>query len=311
MATIPYRIDVHHHIVPKEYLSSLADMGITTAGGVVFPKWDVQDSLTFMDRQNIATTLLSISAPGIYFGNSDKTIKLARQCNDISAQIIKGHPTRFGAFAVLPLPNIEASIRELDRALDELNLDGVGLLSNIEGKYLGDPIFDELFAELNRTNAVVFIHPNTPPEEKMPDVKFRGAMLEFVFDTTRAATNLVYGGAVKRFPNIKFILPHAGGTVPFLGWRISFGKKKILNGLKSFYYDTAVSGTNYALHSLKEFVDPSHILFGTDFPFLPQVMITNMITGLEQYAGFVQETRMRIERDNALALFPRLTQMKR
>jgi predicted TIM-barrel fold metal-dependent hydrolase len=308
MATIPYRIDVHHHIVPKEYLLSLADMGITTAGGVIFPKWDVQDSLAYMDQHNIATTLFSISAPGIYFGNSNKTIKLAIQCNDISTQIIKDHPARFGAFAVLPLPNIEASILELERALEDLKLDGVGLLSNIEGKYLGDPIFDELFAELNRRNAVVFIHPNTPPEEKMPDVKFRGAMLEFVFDTTRAATNLVYGGAVKRFPNIKFILPHAGGTVPFLGWRISFGKKKILNGLKSFYYDTAVSGTNYALHSLKEFVDPSHILFGTDFPFLPQGMINNMITGLEQYAGFDNETRMMIMRENALTLFPRLSQ---
>ena len=117
MTTIPYRIDVHHHIVPKEYLSSLANMGITTAGGVVFPKWDVQDSLLFMDKQNIATTLFSISAPGIYFGNSDKTKELARQCNDISARIIKDHPTRFGAFAVLPLPNIEASIFELERAL--------------------------------------------------------------------------------------------------------------------------------------------------------------------------------------------------
>jgi predicted TIM-barrel fold metal-dependent hydrolase len=142
----------------------------------------------------------------------------------------------------------------------------------------------------------------------MPDVKFRGAMLEFVFDTTRAATNLVYGGAVKRFKNIKFILPHAGGTIPFLGWRISFGKKKIINGLKSFYYDTAVSGTNYSLHSLKEFVEPSHILFGTDFPFLPQVMINNMISGLEQYAGFDNETRMMIMRENALSLFPRLKQ---
>jgi len=308
MSTNPYRVDIHHHIVPKKYLSSLADMGITTAGGVIFPKWDVQNSLRFMDQQNIAITLFSISAPGIYFGNSDKTKELAYQCNEISARIIKDHPTRFGSFAVLPLPNIEASILELERALDELKLDGVGLLSNIDGKYLGDPIFDNLFSELNRRNAVVFMHPNTPPEDKMPDVKFRGAMLEFVFDTTRAATNLVYSGALKKFPNIKFILPHAGGAIPFLAWRISFGKKKILNALKSFYYDTAVSGTNYALHSLKEFAEPSHILFGTDFPFLPEKMINDMSLGLEQYTGFDDETRMMIERKNALALFPRFSQ---
>jgi len=308
MASIPYRIDIHHHILPKEYLLSLKNVGITTAGGVIFPKWNLDNSLSFMDQQNIATTFFSISAPGIYFGNSDKTQELARQCNDISTGIIKDYPDRFGAFAVLPLPNIESSILELERALDELKLDGVALLSNIEGKYLGDPIFNELFTELNRRNAVVFIHPNTPPEKKMPDVKFRGAMLEFVFDTTRAATNLVYGGALKKFPNIKFILPHAGGTIPFLAWRISFGKKKLLNALKSFYYDTAISGTNYALHSLKEFVEPSHILFGTDFPFLPEKMIVDMILGLQQYQGFDNETQMMIERENALTLFPRLIQ---
>lgn len=308
MATNPYRIDVHHHILPKEYFTSLARMGITTAGGVIFPKWDLQSSLRVMDQQNIATALISISSPGIYFGNNDITKELACQCNDIFARIIKDHPIRYGAFAVLPLPNIEASILELEHAFDELNLDGVGLLSNIDGKYLGDPFFDDLFSELNRRNAVVFIHPNTPPEEKMPDLKFRGAILEFVFDTTRAATNLVYSGTLKKFPNIKFILPHAGGTIPFLAWRISFGKKKIIKALKSFYFDTAVSGTNYALHSLKEFVEPSHILFGTDFPFLPEKMINDMISGLEQYEGFNDETRMKIERENALTLFPRFSQ---
>ena len=308
MEKIPYRVDVHHHIVPKEYLSSLATMGITTAGGVVFPKWDLHDSLAYMDRQGIATTLFSISAPGVYFGDSDKTIELARQCNDISARIIKERPARFGAFAALPLPNIEAAIQELERALDELKLDGVGLLSNIEGRYLGDAIFNELFTELNRRKAVVFIHPNTPPEVKMPAVKFRGAMLEFVFDTTRAATNLVYGGAVRKYPDIKFILPHAGGTVPFLAWRISFGKKKLLNELKRFYYDTALAGTNYALPSLKQFVDPSHVLFGTDFPFLPEKMINDMISGFEHYEGFDSGAKMMIERENALKLFPRLNQ---
>ena len=158
-----HKIDVHHHIVPKEYLASLASVGIKNAVGEPFPQWDVESTIKFMDRQGIAVAITSISVPGIYFGNIDFTRKLARKCNEISARVVSQYPKRFGAFAILPLPDIEASIVELEYALDTLKLDGVVLFTNIGGLYLGDAHYEELFFELNRRKAVVFFHPNVPP----------------------------------------------------------------------------------------------------------------------------------------------------
>lgn len=305
MAINPNRIDVHHHIAPPEYLSTLATIGINNVDGVSFPKWDVESTLEFMDRQGISAAITSISAPGIYFGDSDFAQDLARRCNEISADLVNKYPQRFGAFASLPLPDVENSLIELEYALDSLNLDGVVLLTNINGKYIGDPLFNDLFSELNRRKAVVFIHPNSPPPDKIPLANFRSAILEFVFDTTRAVANLIHGGALKRYPDIRFILSHAGGTVPYLTWRITFGKKKLINYLKRFYYDTALSGTSYTLRSLQELVDPSQILFGSDYPFLPERASSVMIEGIDNYNGFDKQTRMAIAYENALALFPR------
>lgn len=305
MAINPNRIDVHHHIVPPEYLSTLATIGINNVDGVSFPKWDVESTLEFMDRQGISAAITSISAPGIYFGDSDFAQDLARRCNEISADLVNKYPQRFGAFASLPLPDVENSLIELEYALDSLNLDGIVLLTNINGKYIGDPLFNDLFSELNRRKAVVFIHPNSPPPDKVPLANFRSAIIEFVFDTTRAVANLIHGGGLKRYPDIRFILSHAGGTVPYLTWRITFGKKKLINYLKRFYYDTALSGTSYTLRSLQELVDPSQILFGSDYPFLPERASSVMIEGIDNYNGFDKQTRMAIAYENALALFPR------
>ncbi len=304
MTIEPHRIDIHHHIVPKEYLASLASVGINNAVGEPFPKWDIESTLEFMNRQGIATAITSISAPGIYFGNIDFTRKLARECNEISARIVSEYPKRFGAFAILPLPDIEASIVELEYALDILNLDGVTLLTNIGGLYLGDSHYNELFSELNRRKSVVFVHPNTPPLDKLPMV-IKPAILEFVFDTTRAIANLIHRGTTKRFPNVRFIFSHGGGTVPFITWRISFGNQKIIKQLKQFYYDTAVSATPYAFNSLLELVDPSHILFGSDHPFLPENVVKIMNDGIESYEGFDVYAKNAITRENTLTIFPK------
>ena len=304
MTIEPHRIDVHHHIVPKEYLASLASVGINNAVGEPFPQWDIESTLEFMNRQKIATAIISISAPGIFFGNIDFTRKIARECNEISAQMINKYPNRFGAFAVLPLPDIEASMVELEYALDVLNLDGVTMLTNIEGLYIGHSNYSELFSELNRKKSVVFVHPNTPPLNKLPMV-VKPAILEFVFDTTRAIANLIHSGTTKRFPNVRFIFPHGGGTVPYITWRISFGNRKIINQLKSFYYDTAVSATPYTFSSLLKLVEPSHILFGSDYPFLPEKVVQIMNDGIENYEEFDVDTRNAIERENALTLFPK------
>jgi predicted TIM-barrel fold metal-dependent hydrolase len=299
------RIDVHHHILPPEYINALAKIQVTKSAGVAFPKWDSASSLAFMDKKGIEVAITSISAPGIYFGDIKFTRDLARQCNEFSARLIKENPQRFGAFAVLPLPDVEAALQELAYALDTLQLDGVAMLSSIDGEYLGSPTMNDLLAELNRRRAVVFVHPNVPAERMLPKTNVPPAIMEFVFDTTRAVANLVFSRALKNYPAIGFIFPHAGGTVPFLAGRISMGWKKVIEFLKTLYFDVALASTPYALRSLQELADPSHILFGSDFPFLPEMLITDQIEGLQDYKGFEAAMRRAIDWDNALALFPR------
>jgi predicted TIM-barrel fold metal-dependent hydrolase len=217
-------IDTHHHIVPDEYVKALASKRITKALGVPLPKWSLNTTLEVMDENKIATAIVSISAPGVYFGSADEHLpfarQLARRTNEICAELVTARSTRFGAFATLPLPDVESALEELEHALDRLKLDGVILLSNYDGYYLGDPRFEALHAELNRRKAVVFIHPSTPPGIEKSHLGLPEAMLDVCFDTTRTAFSLIVSGVMKRYPDISFILAHAGGTVPYLAARV-------------------------------------------------------------------------------------------
>lgn len=317
MATAPHRIDVHHHILPPEYLTALTSVGVTNVGRVSFPKWSVETTLPVMDRHGIATAITSISAPGVYFGDRAFARDLARRCNEISARLVSDHPRRFGAFAVVPLPDVEAALQEVEYALDTLKLDGIVLLASVGDQYQGDPAFDALYAELHRRKTVVFIHPNVPPGYTVPKLTLPAPLVDFIFDTTRAVTNLLYSGTLERYPDIAFILSHAGGAVPYLAWRISLfsnivpgmsdkSPQQIIAALQRLYYDTALSATPYALRSLQELVDPSHILFGSDYPFAPEPITAASVQGLNAYDGFDAPARAAIECDNALRLFPRL-----
>jgi 6-methylsalicylate decarboxylase len=303
---------VHHHILPPDYLSALASVGITSSGGRPIPDWDIQSTLALMDRYGIATAITSISEPGIFFGDETFRRELARRCNEFSAQLIKDYPQRFGALAILPLPDIDATLCELEYALDTLKLDGVVLLSSVDGRYPGDPLFDELFTELNRRNAVVFLHPTVPAINSELKLDLPPFLIEFVFDTTRAVTNLVYSGTLERCPYIHFIVAHAGGTIPFLAYRIAMGQIMLpgvpqgaLTYLKQLYYDTALSVNPNALRSLQALVDASHILFGSDYPFAPEVAVSLFVQGIQNFDGFDEYARKAIERESALALFPR------
>lgn len=310
----PHRIDVHHHIVPREYVKALATCGIEESGGMPFPEWEVDTSLEFMERQSIEKAFTSISCPGVYFGDIAFACDLAHRCNEISAKLINDHPQRFGAFAVLPLPDLDAALLELEYALDTLKLDGVTLLASIGNQYLGDPAFDDLFAELNRRKTVIFVHPAVPPGSDVPKLNLPPSIVEFTFDTTRAITNLLFSGTLERCPDIRFIFPHAGGTVPYLTWRISLGAwlpgmhervpQGVVTYLKNLYYDTALSTNSYTLRSFQELVQPSHILFGSDFPFLPEPVIAENISDFESYDGFTDQDRRMIERNNALTILP-------
>ena len=303
---------MHHHILSPDYLAALANAGITSSGGRPIPEWDIQNTLAQMDRHAIATAITSISEPGIYFGDVKFARDMARRCNEFSAQLIHEYPQRFGAFAILPLPDVNAALRELEYTLDTLKLDGVVLLSSVDGRYPGDPLFDELFTELNRRKAVVFLHPTVPAINSELKLDLPPFLIEFVFDTTRALTNLIYSGTLERCPDIRFIVAHAGGTVPYLAYRISLGQimlpgvpQGVMTYLKRFYYDTALSAKPNALRSLQELVDASHILFGSDYPFAPEVATLFTVQGIQNFDGFDEQARKAIERESALVLFPR------
>jgi 6-methylsalicylate decarboxylase len=311
----PHRIDVHHHILPPDYVTSVGDARI---GPLILsgrtPQWTPALSLEAMDRNGIATAVTSISAPGLWFGDAEETRRLTRLCNDYAAQIRASHPGRFGIFASLPLPDVDGSLREIEYSLDHLRADGIGLMTNYAGVFPGDAAFEPVFDELNRRSAVVYFHPTAAPcSTCLPEIP--AATLEFPFDTTRAVTSLLFGGTFTRCPNISFIFSHAGGTVPFLAERIARlevrpeFKKAVPNGvlaeLRRLYYDTALSANAITFAALFKLVTPANVLFGSDYPFAPEATMTATVRGLGALgldAGDLQA----IERDNALGLLPGL-----
>jgi predicted TIM-barrel fold metal-dependent hydrolase len=313
--TNPFRIDVHHHFLFPKYLESLAKFGIKDSGGAPFPEWTPQKAQDYMDRNGILVALVGILHPGVYFGNTSAASDLARPCNESMAQLVQDRPKRFGGMATLPLPNVEASLCALEYAFDTLKLDGIGLLSSYEGTYLGDPTFAEVFAELNRRKAVVHVHPTIALKNSSSPIVVPGWCLEFVFDTT--VTNLAATGTLKRYPDIKFIFSHGGGTVPYIAGRISGGvgivnkeytREEVILMLQGLYYDTALTSP-YQYGSLQEFVEPSHIIFGSDYNFAKEDQTLYTINAIDSYDGFDEHTREAIYYKNALALFPRLQNM--
>ena len=311
------KIDVHQHFLPDVYVSALAKLGIHGAGGVDFPKWTPDGAMKMMDGQNIKTGILSISAPGVHFGDDGAAVDLARTCNEYSASLVKQNPDRFGVFAVLPMPLVDESLTEIEFALDQLKLDGVVLLSSYsDGTYLGDPKFDTLMAALDARSAVAFVHPTVPVSAPGEQLTIPPFATEFVFDTSRAIANLIWTGVAEKYPNIKFIFSHAGGTAPFLAWRWSLLEqlpvtktnfpKGFLHYLQNFYYDTALSCGEQALGALTKLVSSDKILFGSDFPFAPPPISVAAWAGVTKFDGLSPADRGKIASDNATQLFPRL-----
>jgi len=311
------KIDVHQHMLPKLYTDALAKIGIRGAGGVDFPEWTPELALEMMDGQSIRTGLLSISAPGVHFGDDAAAIELARACNEYAGSLMRDHDDRFGCFAVLPMPSVEASIAETKHALDDLKLDGVVLLSSFsDGTYLGDPIYDPLMKVLNDRSAVAFVHPPVPVSAPGEALTIPPFATEFVFDTSRAIANLIWTGVAERYPNIRFIFSHAGGTAPYLAWRWALletlpqtkerAPKGFMHYLRNFYYDTALSGGDQALSALTALVGPDRILFGSDYPFAPPPVSVAAWKGVTNYAGLNASDREQIASTTAKQLFPRL-----
>ena len=292
------RIDTHHHLIPPDYRKALQKAGVDEAGGFAVPDWSAEASLQTMAELDVATAILSVSTPGTTFlPNAAEAAALARDLNDYAAELAAAQPDRFGFFATVPMPNIDESVTEIVRALDELKADGVVLLANNAGTYIGQDGQDALFTALNDRSAVVFIHP-----------------ADFLLDTTRAAYLLVRNGIRTRYPKIRFILSHAGGFVPYASHRMAVcitaetGRSwaDVLDEFSSFYFDTARSSSAAALPTLLAFAKPGHITFGSDWPFAPVAAGKLFAAGLETYPALGTSAREAIERTNALALFPRL-----
>ena len=255
-------IDVHHHIIPPFYVAENRDRIAGSRGGQITPawlEWTPERALIAMDQNHVAAAVLSLSSPGVWFGDIQVARNTARRSNEYAAELGRKHPGRFGLFAALPLPDAEGSLREIEYALDVLKADGIGLLTSYADKWLGDPSYRPVFEELDRRKAVVFVHPTTPTccQTLMPGVAT--VVAEVPQDTTRAIISMLYSGMLAQLRNIRFIFSHAGGTLPVLAGRIiDYAPKdlaqKAPNGveyeLKRFYYDLAISGNRPAFAAL-------------------------------------------------------------
>lgn len=340
---MPGKIDVHQHLLPPRYFEALAAagdratgdsqavaggtaqwnpwdasggtaarQGSRTVGGWLMPEWDPRAAIAMMDEAGIETGILSISAPGVHFGDDAAARELARELNDYQAELVKEQPDRFGHFAVLPLPDFDGAVAEAVRALDELHADGVLLLSNAHGRYLGDPAYEPLWTELAARSAVVFVHPTAPPIKQLPGMPT--ALLDFPFDTTRTAVDLVAHGVFDRHPDLRVILSHAGGFLPYAASRFSAAAmfnpgttpESIQAGLRKFYFDTALSATPTSLPSLLAFAEPGHVLYGSDFPYAHPEWRARFDHCLATYDGPGAERLGEVHRSAAEKLFPRL-----
>ena len=297
-----WRIDVHHHVVPPKYADDSMPIKLPNAA----------EQLESMDSWHIQAAITSLT-PRVLLKNLTRLRAVARECNEFQAQRARDHGSRFGAFALLPLPDVDGALGEIAFALDVLRLDGIGLFSSVTDRYLGDPLFDPVFDELNRRRAVVFIHPTHCEAPECTGLRAPPFVVEYVFDTTRAIVNLIYTGTLKRCPNIRFIVAHGGGAAPFLAQRIAMmeghrGARNVtdvLPALRSLYFEIASTTSSFALRSLQELADPTHVLWGSDLPFVYGARLKGEVDHWEHYDGFDSAARFAVEAGNALRLFPR------
>jgi len=315
-ATAPRIIDTHHHIYPPEYtkrnLSRIVGDAPST-NAAFYTGWTPRASLDQMDKNGIATAIVSVSSPAMWTGNNEEARRNAHECNEYGAQLGKDFPGRFGMWGALPFPDVDGSLKEIEHVFDVLKLDGIGLLTSYDnGKLLGNKQFAPVMDELNRRKAVIFVHP-TVSTCNHPDPLVTGPTIDFPVDTTRTITSLIYSGTIARCPNLRFIFSHGGGVTLMLTSRLAGGNlspedkaRMIPNGfageLKKFYYDVASVAVNpIAMAAIFMALPKDHILFGSDIPFWE---IETIATAVNQFRITPSELRG-IQRENALSLLPR------
>jgi len=305
----PRRIDVHHHFAPPAWVAEVKGRPLLQAANTT---WSPDKSLDDMDRGGVAAAMISVTNPGLWFGDRAATRRVARACNEYGAKLVQDHPARFGLFAAMPLPNVDDTLAEIAYAYDTLKADGVGLFTSYGDTWLGNAAFRPVMEELNRRRAVVHVHPTAANCCRNLDYGAAPGTMEYGTDTTRAIIGVTFSGDAARFPNVRFIWSHAGGTAPFLAGRIDGGsrnaKERMPDGFiaeaKKFYYDLAGATNKGAIASLTTLVPAAQILFGTDFP--PGGTSFEIGKALIELGVFSEADLRAIGRDNAVTLLPRL-----
>ena len=276
-------VDVHAHFLTDHYVDAARAAGIVTPDGMPgWPSWSVEAHLELMDQQDIAHAILSISSPGVHFGDDHAAAGLAREVNEAAAAVVRERPDRFSFFASIPLPCVEAAVDEAAHAVDQLGARGVIVMSNSGGQYLGDPALDPLWELLNQRRAVVFEHPTSPPHADAVALGRPRPMLEFMFETTRTVTDLVFAAVPERFPDIRFVIPHCGALLPLVADRVELFRSLLPGShgrapaslptrrqLERLWYDLAGTPFPAQAPALVEAVGDRQVLYGSDYCWTP------------------------------------------
>ncbi|UOR01533.1 amidohydrolase [Leucobacter allii] len=314
-------VDVHVHYLPPRYRRLVLDAGIRKPDGyhLGVPEWSADAHLAHMERLGIETSVVSISTPGVQFTDDlADGVVAARTANEEGAELVAAHPGRFGFYAALPVPDVDAALVELERAADDLGAWGVSLMTNVNGVYIGDPSLEPLYAELSRRELPLLIHP-TQPSATVPGVMegWSKSMYEYFFDSTRAIIDLIFSGMLERHPGVRLVVPHAGAALPALAQRIERNVWRanregdgplpsFIDTLRRCYFDLAGSVLPHQLPSLLSLVDDDRILYGSDYPFTSDPMGAELAADLRSTTLLDSEQKTRILRTNAGGLFRQL-----
>ncbi|BCJ35915.1 amidohydrolase [Actinocatenispora thailandica] len=310
-------VDVHAHFTTPDYIESAKAAGRVEPDGMpeaFWPRWSAQDHLDLMDTAGIERAMLSLSSPGVHFGDDAAARVLTREINEFCAGVVRAHPHRFGQLATLPLPDVDGALDELAYCFDELGADGVALLSNHGGVRLGDPRFAPVLAELDRRAAVVLLHPTTCRGHEELSSGRPQPMIEFLFETARTVVDFILGGAAERFRDIRLIVPHLGGVLPLLAERVELfraisgapaDRTTVAELLGRFYYELAGTPSTTQIAALNSIASPDRLLYGSDYAWTPREHAIDLLRALDTVLAAEHDDWRRQTTENAHALFGR------
>lgn len=313
-------IDVHHHVVLPEYEEALVRSHARDPSKPLRKNSVASEAIASMNAFGIEAAVINpLSVAGVHHGDDASARYLCETVNEALAKFVSYAPNTLGFFAPLPYPDVDGALKQMEHALDDLGADGVILLSNQNDVYVGDVRGEALWAEMDRRGVACFIHPARASFVDSLQLKLWAAVIEYPFETTRVATNLIYNGYMRKYPNVKWILAHAGGCLPYLSYRLHLMEEQDEHKppfserhpegtqpyLGKFYFDTAIAGSRAAMLALNEIAQPRHIMYGSDWPYVDRHMVNQQNETLRQPDLFKGERFELLERGNAQSLFPR------